>query len=562
MLKALKMVLGIVLLLCASPSFAESVDTAWVRMYNGPGNNEDHASAIEVDGSGNVYVTGYGKGSGTDYDYATIKYYSNGDTAWVRRYNGPGNIDDAAYGLSVDGSDNVYVTGASYGLGTSYDYATIRYFPNGDVAWVQRYNGPANSDDDAIAIAVDDSSYVYVTGSSKVSETDWDYATIKYYPNGDTVWVRRYNGPGNSYDNASALAVDDSGYVYVTGYSEGSGTRYDYTTIKYTPGGDTVWVRRYNGPGNSDDYPNAIAIDGSKDVYVCGYSYGDVTEDDYAVIKYYPNGDTAWVRRYNGLYNSTDNAYAMVLDHSDNIYVTGSSYTGDDNTDYATIKYNSEGDSLWARLYEGPGNSDDVARAIAVDDSDNIYVTGGSYGGIGTDNDFATIKYHPNGDTAWIIRYNSPANNSDAASAIAVDDSGNVYVTGTSYNALTYTDYTTIKYVKKPSAVKDEAESSGSPSEFTLSQNYPNPFNPSTTIHYTVHRPQSTARSPVPTTLRIYNVLGEVVRTLVNENKHPGSYSVQWDGKNDKGERSVSGVYFYQLKVGDQILANKMVLLK
>ncbi len=561
MLKPLKVVLGLVLLLLlVGPTFAESVDTAWVRTYNGPGNNEEYVSATAVDGSGNVYVTGYSKGSGTDYDYATIKYYSNGDTAWVRRYNGLGNLDDAANGLAVDGSGNVYVTGASYGLGTSYDYATIRYLPNGDVAWVQRYNGPGNLDDDAIAVAVDDSNYVYVTGNSKVSDTNWDYATIKYNPNGDTVWVRRYNGPANSYDMAFALTVDDSGYVYVTGYSQGIGTGYDFTTIRYTPQGDTVWVRRYNGPGNLDDYPSAIALDGSNNVYVCGYSYDAVTDNDYTIIKYYSNGDTAWVRRYNGMYNSTDNAYAMVLDHLDNVYVTGSSYTGDDNTGYATIKYNSEGDSLWVRIYEGPGNGEDGARAIAVDDSDNIYVTGRSYGGSETGDDYTTIKYYPNGDTAWVIRYNSPANNTDAASALAVDDSCNVYVTGTSYNSLTYTDYTTIKYVKNPSGVGDEVESSEKPSEFSLSQNYPNPFNPTTTIKFKVQG--SRFKGPLHTTLRIYNLLGQKVRTLVDEPKWAGDYTVQWNGKNDQGEQLASGVYFYLLKVGENTLAKKMVLLK
>jgi hypothetical protein len=372
--------------------FAESVDTAWVRRYDGPVNLDDYPAAITVDGSGNAYVTGYSKGSGTDWDYTTIKYFPNGDTGWVRRYNGPGNGGDDACDIAGDDSGYAYVTGTSYGSGANYDCATVKYKPNGDIAWVERYNGPGNLDDVANAIAVDDSRNVYVTGNSKVSETDWDYVTIKYYPDGDTVWVRRYNGPGNSFDNASAIAVDDSGYVYVTGYSQGSGTLYDYATIKYTPDGDTVWVRRYNGPDSSWDYANAIAVDGSKNVYVSGYSYDNETSDDYTVIKYYPNGDTAWVRRYNGLYNSADNAKAMVLDHSDNVYVTGTSVTGDDNSDYATVKYNSEGDSLWVGLYDGPGNSDDGARAIAVDDSNNVYVTGESDGS-GTYQDYATIKY-------------------------------------------------------------------------------------------------------------------------------------------------------------------------
>jgi hypothetical protein len=561
MLKLLKGILTVViLLLVVGPIFAESVDTAWVRIYDGPDSNEDYPTAMGMDGTGNVIVTGYSKQNDTVYDYVTIKYYPGGDTAWLRKYNETGHSNGGANAMAVDIYGNAYVTGYSKGLGTAMDYATVGYGSNGYVFWVSRYNGPGNLDDNASAIAVDGSIKIYVTGSCKISDNDWDYVTIKYNPSGDTIWVRRYNGPGNSYDMASALTLDDSGYVYVTGYSQGSDSGYDFTTIKYTPAGDTAWIRRYNGPGNGDDYPNTIALDGSRNVYVCGYSYSNETSDDYTVIKYHPNGDTAWVRRYNGPYNSSDNAYAMVLDHSENVYITGSSATGDDNTGYATIKYSSDGDSLWVRIYEGPGNGEDGARAIAVDDSDNIYVTGRSYGGSETGDDYATIKYYPNGDTAWVIRYNSPANNTDVASAITVDDSGNVYVTGTSYNSLTYTDYTTIKYVKKPSAVGNEVESSEKPSEFTLSQNYPNPFNPTTTIKFKVQG--SRFKVPVHTTLKIYNVRGQMVRTLVDEPKSTGDYTIQWDGKNDKGEQLSSGVYFYQLKVGDYTSAKKMVLLK
>src|SRR3990172_7509608 len=76
-------------------------------------------------------------------------------------------------------------------------------------------------------------------------------------------WVARYNGPGNSGDAASALAVDNAGNVYVTGYSDGSGSSWDYATIKYAPNGDSLWVRRYNGPGNSSDEAYALAVDNS-----------------------------------------------------------------------------------------------------------------------------------------------------------------------------------------------------------------------------------------------------------------------------------------------------------
>jgi len=429
------------------PVFAQ-VDTAWVRRYNGPGNFYDVAYALELDENGNVYVTGLSWGSGSDEDFATIKYAPNGDTLWVRRYNGPSDSRDVALRLAVDDSGNVYVAGGSDSAYVS-DYAIIKYNTNGEILWVRRYNGPDDDEDWAGALKVDKSQNVYVTGFSKGNATDEDYATIKYAPNGDTLWVRRYNSPTNGSDIATALAVDDSGNVYVTGRSSGSGTSDDYATIKYAPNGDTLWVRRYNSPTNGSDIATALAVDNSGNVYVTGYS-GFYPYYYYATIKYASNGDTLWVRAYGGPVGEYNLASALALDGSGNVYVTGVS-DGGPSDDYATIKYAPNGDTLWVRRYNGPGNFTDAALALAVDDSGNVYVTGASYGVF---DDFATIKYAPDGDSLWVRRYNGPANSNDAANNLRVDASGNVYVTGYSYNFGGSGSYATIKYVQYPCLAK------------------------------------------------------------------------------------------------------------
>ena len=539
----------------ATIKYRPNGDTAWVRRYNGQGNSYDIASAIAADDSGYVYVTGYSEGSGTSYDYATIKYTPEGDTAWVRTYNGPANSQDYASCIAVDSSGNVYVMGYSFGSGTLWDYATIKYYSDGDTAWVRRYNGPANGSDQARAMVVDSSGNVYVTGQSPGSGTLNDYATIKYHPNGDTAWVRRYDGPANSQDCASCIAVDSSSNVYVTGYSVGSGTSWDYATIKYYSDGDTAWVRRYNGPVSGNDQAKAMVVDDSANVYATGQSPGSGTWDDYATIKYQSNGDTAWVRRYDGPEDSTDYAYAIAVDGSGNVYVTGYSISSGSGRDYATIKYLPDGDTAWVVRYNGRANDHDEAWALAVDNSGNVYVTGRSVGS-GTLWDYATIKYQSNGDTAWVRRYNGPAGNgNDHAVALAVDSSGNVYVTGESKGDGTGYDYCTIKYSPKSTDVKDETENRGGPSEFALSQNYPNPFNPTTKIEFTL------AKSGF-VTLQIYDILGRKVRTLVSEHLSSGYKSVLWDGKNDDEKDVASGVYFYQLKVGDLSQPKKMLLLK
>jgi hypothetical protein len=176
-------------------------------------------------------VTGYSYGSGTGYDYATVKYSPRGVRRWVARYHG-GVGDDVANALAVDASGNAYVTGETVGSGTGGDYGTVKYDARGRQRWVTRYNGPGNATDVAVALAVDGSGDVYVTGWSAGSGTETDYATVKYSALGVGQWVARYNSPENAFDDASALAVDTSGNVYVTGRSSRIGGSV-WTTIKY-----------------------------------------------------------------------------------------------------------------------------------------------------------------------------------------------------------------------------------------------------------------------------------------------------------------------------------------
>jgi uncharacterized delta-60 repeat protein len=422
---------------------AGSPQEAWIAHYDGPANAVDEAKAIALDSSGNVYITGRSNGGPINgFDYATVKYNSAGQEQWVARYNGPESADDHAEAIAVDISGNVYVTGTS---GTGY--ATIKYSSTGQEQWVTRYDSQ-NGFGEATALAIDSSGNIYVTGGSSGPDGSTDYATVKYNPDGQQQWVARYSGPDTvGGDYANAIAIDNSDNIYVTGDSSGSGTGGDYATVKYNSAGQQQWAARYDGPVHQFDGALAIALDNVGNFYVTGSSFGSGGNYDYATIKYNVSGQQQWVARYNGPPNGLDFAIALAVDSSGSTYVTGSSEGSGTSDDYATVKYDSAGQQQWVARYNGPGNHLDDAYAIVVDNAGGVYVTGYSDG---TDSaeDYATIKYNSDGQQQWVARYNGLGNFFDYAEAIAIDSSGNVYVTGESFVGETYSDYTTIKYVQ------------------------------------------------------------------------------------------------------------------
>jgi hypothetical protein len=177
-------------------SSSADVSEAWANYSNSRFDSVDNeAVAIARGTDGFIYVVGSGE-SETGYDYITIKYDANGVQYWVRRYDGPAHGDDHAVGIVADDLGNVYVTGSSVGNGTDYDYATIKYDSLGVEKWVKRYNGPRDSTDYAYGLSVDSNSNVFVTGTSFGDGTGFDYATIKYNTDGAQEWMKRYNGPG------------------------------------------------------------------------------------------------------------------------------------------------------------------------------------------------------------------------------------------------------------------------------------------------------------------------------------------------------------------------------
>src|SRR6185503_16352989 len=181
----------------------------------------------------------------------------------------------------LDSSRNVYVFGPSVGDGTNGVSALVKYDSGGHPLWVARNSGAypnyafPNSAAGKRSMALDPSGNVCLTGVFwPATNNSPDIVTAKYDRNGNKLWSAFFNSaPNYSYDAPCPLAVDSRSNVYVAGFSgEFAGTE-DFVTIKYDVAGNQRWMRRYNGTGNSQDIPVAVAVDTLGNVHVTGWSF-------------------------------------------------------------------------------------------------------------------------------------------------------------------------------------------------------------------------------------------------------------------------------------------------
>jgi len=305
--------------------------------------------------------------------------------------------------------------------------------------WPRSYDGGGL--DLALGVATDSLNNVIVTGQSyNATAGNDDYYTIKYDPAGNVLWARSYDG--GETDWAYGVATDTLNDVIVTGCSENvTAGNWDYYTITYDPEGNVLWARSYDG--GVDDYALGVATDSLNDVIVTGQSYNATAFNwDYYTIKYDPEGNVLWARSYDG--GGGDEAYGVATDTLNNVIVTGpSSNVTAFNWDYCTIKYDPAGNVLWARSYDG--GEPDEARGVATDALNNVIVTGYSYNVTSGDNDYYIVKYDPAGNLLWARSYHGGGD--DWAQGVATDSLDNVIVTGYSRNVTAGNyDYYTIKY--------------------------------------------------------------------------------------------------------------------
>jgi len=544
-----------VMLLIFVGSNNAQVNLQWVANYNSPTNGIDAPVAITTDNAGNIYVTGVSPASGTSTDFTTVKYNPSGIEQWASRYHNPAGNGDYVKGIAVDASGNVYVTGTTALGGSNNLMITIKYNSSGVEQWVQQLGlstaSPASVAQGRSPIAIDASGNIYVGGMRTFgSGQNSSYLLVKYNSNGDSLWTRTYKGTHFLAGLGSGIVCIkvDGNSVIVTGKSFDQNpnlTSSCYaTTIKYDLSGNSLWMRKDSLINGSDEVIGMTTDVSGNVIVTCKFGFNVRT------FKYSSNGAFVWQSTYTGISGDYyDEVTALAVDPVGNVYLTGNSERSSSNNseDFMIVKYSPAGVQLWERFYDGTRHEGDYANGIAVDNLGNVYVTGTSYD-TGFDFNFMTVKYDTDGTLKWTARYDGGfSNRSDKAVDVILDVSGNVIVIGFSSRGTNFDDFATVKYSQ---TVGVNQISSQNPESYSLSQNFPNPFNPGTKINYSL--PASDFVS-----FKVFDVSGKQVDELIKNYQQAGNYEVYFDAS-----ALTSGIYFYRLQSGNYSATKKMILVR
>lgn len=355
---------------------------------------------------------------------------------WANKFQSTGDNSDRLYKIAPAGNGDFVATGYTTREGNYRDIFTVKLNSAGDSIWSRSWNGLENGNDEASLVITDVLGNTYVAGFTDAGNKQDDIVLLKYDANGTLLWDTTWNSSAYLDDYPTGLALDGNANVLICGIAEPdtiTGSN-DYITLKIAPSGGLLWQNQYSRPtitGGKDE-ANAIVVDASGNVYVTGRSSNGL-DDDFVTIKYDGNTGTAlWTQLYNSG-NGDDRAADIALDNAGNVVVVGRNDNGN-NDDIRILKYSAAGILQWSRFYNGPSNQNDRGLKITTDLSNNVYVAGQTDVNttIVTNYDFVVLKYNSSGTVQWARTEGYAALQNDIPNSIAVDASGRVFATGRS----------------------------------------------------------------------------------------------------------------------------------
>ena len=542
-----------ILAIITSNLLAQVPDTAWIAKYSGIDSIDNRPVKLMVDQSNNIIVTGIQyTNSGRD-DIVTLKYSRDGTLLWSNVYDGPAHKTDEPTHLVLDAYGYIYVAAQSRGIIGFSDCAGIvilKYHPTGELAWAKRFDEQTGNVVYVQGLSVDSKRNIICT--TKLIEgptlTMNELITRKLYPPGDLAWEEHL--PIHKWSWCNGINSDDFGNIFLGGWLWDGNGNSDYEffgLLKYDANGDLQWLSSFRDSAARDAWSEVFTKDENGKFIAAGETEKITGEEVFATVKYDEDGNVIWYREFSPGFNLE--VFDITTDNLGNVLWLAEA-ENDSSYEYENIitKYLVNGDSSWVKRF--PNNAREPI-ALTTDDDGSVYILSNAKLDQSVEG-LLLQKLDSEGKTVWthlgFEGMSEPA-------IIAIDKDNNIIVCGSYYYESGKSLIKTIKFSESGVSSVNLNSKDVIDKKFTLEQNYPNPFNPTTRIKYTI--PSVEREYILPVQLKVYDVLGREIATLVNANQKPGEYEAEFNAANLS-----AGVYFYQLKAGSFVQTKKMVLIK
>ncbi len=469
------------------------------------------------------------------------------DTLWSRVLGGANG--EGAYAIESTSDGAFIVAGEKE---TTYygptDVYLLKIDGNGDTLWTRTF-GDANTSELGRSVQQTFDGGFIIAGYAGIGEHNQVYL-LKTDFEGNFEWDALY---GITPDNRGHCVkqTSDGGYI-IAGQAyiiRGPFGSYDSYIIKTNAQGGVEWERVFGGEMN--EYSLTVT-----ELQGGGFVAGGRTQSfgvwDAYLIRLSPYGDSLWARAVGGAAADEATDIMELPDQSGFVFSGISVAPSRGDADFYLARTDTIGAIVWSRRYGGI--EDDDAQSLVMTPDGGFILTG------------MTSSYGPDGWNVYVVRTDPVGvqlwsrvlggSGDDRGHGITQHADGSFAVAGwTTSFGNGWLDLWMIKFQGSPTSIAEEIVLP-IPAGFTLSQNYPNPFNARTVISYSLN-------SETEVSLNIYSVTGELVGSPLDRAKYQaGDHAFVWDGTNRIGKAVSTGVYFYELRVGERKETKSMALIK
>ncbi|MDD2889289.1 MAG: T9SS type A sorting domain-containing protein [bacterium] len=407
----------------------------------------------------------------------------------------------------------------------------------GDTLWTRSFGWTGQDEGNSVQ-QTKDGGYIIVGRTTSFKASLGDVWLIKTDSLGDTLWTKVYGG-GYAHTGNSVQQTKDGGYIII-GYTSSLYTQ-DIWLIKTDSVGDTLWTKVFDR-NTTTDYAKSVQQTTDNGYVLVGNS-----EEDVWLVKTDSLGDSLWTKVYGDSCKEYGNSVQQTFDNG--YIIAGTKYpygAGNNNSKAWLIKTDSAGDTLWTKILGG--DSIDNGNSVQETFDKGYIITGGTYSYGAGHMDVWLIKTDINGDTLWTKTFGGLY--LDYGKSVQQTKDGGYIITGVTdvYPGITNSNVFLIK-TDSLGKIGIEEENQISKIKYQIST-YPNPFRQSTLISYKLPIKEKVS-------IKLYDISGRNIRTLIDEEKTPGSYKIKLST-----QKLEMGIYFIKFLSGNYKETKKLTLIK